>query len=82
MQQQQQQQHEKCTARKYLNMQRLNIGKASQEGRHHLDVFLNSKTQMKTQTLHRREHHAWGHLHPSLECTQFSKVTPLATHDR
>jgi hypothetical protein len=42
---------------------------------------VNSKTHIKNQNLHRREHHAWGRLHPSLECTQFNKMTPSATHD-
>ena len=50
----------------YCNMQTLRIGKASEEGGHHLDVIVVSETHIQTQGLNARDHGGWACFYPRL----------------
>jgi hypothetical protein len=51
----------------YHDMQSLSVRKASEEGRHHLDVIGNSETHVQTQNLDAGEHGTCPHLYPWLK---------------
>ena len=54
-------------------MQRLDIGKAFEDGRHHHGTIC-SKTHCQAEGLHTCEHCARAWCNPSLQCTKFNKI--------
>ena len=54
-------------------MQRLDIGKAFEDGRHHHGTIC-SKTHCQAEGLHTCEHCACAWCNPSLQCTKFNKI--------
>ena len=49
------------------DVERLNIGKASEDSRDHLDIIPDTKTHLQGQDPDTWYHGAWAHLRPSLQ---------------
>jgi hypothetical protein len=58
---------------KYHDVQCLQIGKAPQEGEHHLGHVVVAEAHIQTEDLDARDNGAWARLYPRLECTQLKK---------
>jgi hypothetical protein len=54
----------------HLDVERLNVGKASEDSRNHLDIIAASTTHLQSQDPHTWYLGAWAHLCSSLQCSQ------------
>ena len=72
---------QKMHQRFYLDVQRVNVGKASEDSRDHLDIIPDTKTHLQGQDPDTWYHGAWARLRPSLpwqsQCTQLRVDTHI-----